>query len=388
MKGKFIRKFFCFCFVFVNSIALFAQSMTAMTAAEAQVAREKFVEGMKKHLGMPYEYGAAGPDSFDCSGLIYYVAKESINVKLPRTAKAIYNEVRIIPDEKKEVGDLLFFRTMGSATISHVGVYIGDNKFISALSDSLDEDGQGVSYSQLNSSYWKEKYAGVGQFLPSGKASEENAEKNDNSVEESESTEQKVVKKNTSADKKKKAVNKITKEKDEVTGYLADNILIDASLFFDWSLLSPRQFVFRYRGIDALAHVRYSGWALEPGFGLGFRYNSGLKTVQMPLVFTITFNDYIRAYAGPVISFKKALLIDTDKEIKPSVFPGLVGISFMTPPVELGSITLHGVQDVSYTIYNNLDGSTLSFMDSLAAGLVMYTGIRIVFPASIFGRGK
>ena len=229
MKGKFIRKFFCFCFVFVNSIALFAQSMTAMTAAEAQVAREKFVEGMKKHLGMPYEYGAAGPDSFDCSGLIYYVAKESINVKLPRTAKAIYNEVRIIPDEKKEVGDLLFFRTMGSATISHVGVYIGDNKFISALSDSLDEDGQGVSYSQLNSSYWKEKYAGVGQFLPSGKVSEENAEKGDNSVEESESTEQKVVKKNTSADKKKKAVNKITKEKDEVTGYLADNILIDAS---------------------------------------------------------------------------------------------------------------------------------------------------------------
>ena len=385
MKGKNIRKFFLVCFVFVNSIALFAQSMTA---AEAQVAREKFVAGLKAQLGLPYEYGAAGPDSFDCSGLIYYVAKETINVKLPRTAKAIYNEVRIIPDEKKEIGDLLFFRTMGSSTISHVGVYIGDNKFISALSDSLDEDGQGVSYSQLNSSYWKEKYAGVGQFLPSGKSTEENTAKIDDSGDATESSEQKVVKKTSSADKKKKTNSKLTKEKDEVTGYAADNILIDASLFFDWSLLSPRQFVFRYRGIDALAHVRYSGWALEPGFGLGFRYNSGLSTIQMPLILSITFNDYIRAYAGPVISFKEAVLIDTDKEIKPSVFPGVVGISFMTPPIELGSVTLHGVQDVSYTIYNNLDGSTLSLMDSLAAGLVMYTGIRVVFPASIFGRGK
>ena len=383
MKGKIIRKFFLFCVVFFNSISLFAQTMTA---AEAQVAREKFVAGMKKQLGMPYEYGAVGPDSFDCSGLIYFVAKETLNIQLPRTSKAIYNEVRIIPDEKKEIGDILFFRTMGSTTISHVGVYIGDNKFISALSDSLDEDGQGVAYSQLNSSYWKEKYVGVGQFLPSGKALE--SKDTEALDDDSESTEQKVIKKTSSEKKSKKTGNSLVKEKDEVSGYVADGIIIDASIFFDWSLLSPRQFVFRYRGIDALAHVRYSGWALEPGFGLGFRYNSGLKTVQMPLILSITFNDYIRAYAGPVISFKEAILIDTDKEIKPSIFPGLVGISFMTPPIELGSITLHGVQDVSYTIYNNLDGSTLSFMDSLAAGLVMYTGIRVVFPASIFGRGK
>ena len=86
MKGKIIRKFFLFCVVFFNSISLFAQTMTA---AEAQVAREKFVAGMKKQLGMPYEYGAVGPDSFDCSGLIYYVAKETLNIQLPRTSKAI-----------------------------------------------------------------------------------------------------------------------------------------------------------------------------------------------------------------------------------------------------------------------------------------------------------
>lgn len=383
MKGKIIRKFFLFCVVFFNSISLFAQTMTA---AEAQVAREKFVAGMKKQLGMPYEYGAVGPDSFDCSGLIYYVAKETLNIQLPRTSKAIYNEVRIIPDEKKEIGDILFFRTMGSTTISHVGVYIGDNKFISALSDSLDEDGQGVAYSQLNSSYWKEKYVGVGQFLPSGKALES---KDTEALDgDSESTEQKVIKKTSSDKKSKKTGNSLVKEKDEVSGYVADGIIIDASIFFDWSLLSPRQFVFRYRGIDALAHVRYSGWALEPGFGLGFRYNSGLNTIQLPVTFSITFNDYIRAYAGPVISFKDAILIDTDMQIKPSVFPGVVGVSFMTPSFELGSFSFRGVQDVSYTIYNKMDGSTLSIMDSLAAGLVMYTGIRLAFPASIFGRGK
>jgi len=257
---------------------------------------------------------------------------------------------------------------------------------ISALSDSLSEDAQtGVSISLLTSDYWKDKYVGAGQFLPSGKNSESEAEE-----DASKSSEQSVVKKTEPSQKKSAAKKnkKIIKEKDEVSSYIPDNILIDASIFFDWSLLSPRQFVFRYRGIDALAHVRYSGWALEPGLGLAFRYNYGLKTLQMPITLSITFNDYIRLYAGPVISFKEAVLIDTDKQIKPSVFPGVVGVSFTTPSYELGGFSFQGVQDVSYTVYNNLDGSTLSFMESLAAGLVMYTGIRIAFPLSVFGRGK
>jgi len=372
----------CILFLCLNTASLFAETMTA---AEAQVAREKFVVGIKSQLGKPYEYGAVGPDTFDCSGLIYYVAKETLNKKMPRTAKAIYNDVRIVAEQKKEIGDILFFRTSDNNTISHVGVYIGNNKFISALSDSLSADAQtGVAISMLDSDYWKEKYVGAGQFLPSGKADDKEA----SLEEEDKSSEQKVVKKSSPNKKNNKAAKKASKEKDEVSSYIPDNVLFDATIFFDWSLLSPRQFVFRYRGIDALAHVRYSGWALEPGFGLAFRYNYGLKTFQMPIIFSITFNDYVRVYAGPVFSFKEAVLIDTDKQIKPSVFPGLVGVSFTTPSYELGSFSFQGVQDVSYTVYNNLDGATLSFMESLAAGLVMYTGIRIAFPLSTFGRGK
>ena len=106
-----------------------------MTPGQAQTLREAFVEEIKTHIGAPYEYGAVGPDSFDCSGLIYYSASKSIKVQLPRTAKAIYNYARIIPDDNREVGDLMFFKTTGSSTISHIGVYIGNNQFISAISD-------------------------------------------------------------------------------------------------------------------------------------------------------------------------------------------------------------------------------------------------------------
>ena len=59
--------------------------------AEAQVMREKFVAESKKYVGSPYVLGAVGPDKFDCSGLVYFCARESIQKQLPRTAKALYN---------------------------------------------------------------------------------------------------------------------------------------------------------------------------------------------------------------------------------------------------------------------------------------------------------
>lgn len=384
-----------------------------MSAGEAQIAREKLIAGAKEELGKPYEYGAVGPDSFDGSGFVYYVTRTYIDYKLPRTAKGIYNDVRIISDSKKEPGDLLFFKMSDNGTISHVGIYIGNNQFISAISDN---DEPGVSISQLSSDYWKSRYVAAGQFLPSGKAidpvtkvekvaepKEEESENKTSKVKKSQIQTQKIASSKTKSKKDideeevvtvtEKPKSPKVKDKTVVTsgrseGTIADKIIVDGTVFFDWSLLSPRQFVFRYRGIDALAHVRYAGWALEPGFGIAYRYNYGLDTMQMPITLSITLNDYFRLYAGPVITFSNANLIDTDKQIKASVFPGVAGVSITTPSYDLRGFAIQGVQDISYTYYNNMDGSALPFMEGVAAGLVMYTGIRIAFPVSIFGRGK
>ena len=123
-----------FVLLMLFSVCCFKLCAEDISPAQAQVLREKFVAESKKYVGSPYVYGAVGPDSFDCSGLIYYVARESVGIQLPRTAKAIYNYCRIIPDKDKEIGDLLFFKTNSSDSITHVGIYIGNNQFIHASS--------------------------------------------------------------------------------------------------------------------------------------------------------------------------------------------------------------------------------------------------------------
>ena len=365
---KYVKRIYLFliiCFS-LTCFQLCAQNGN-MTPGQAQTLRETFVEEIKTHVGAPYEYGAVGPDSFDCSGLIYYSASKSIKVQLPRTAKAIYNYARIIPDEKREIGDLLFFKTTGSSTISHIGVYIGNNQFISAISDGPNT---GVIVSSLNQDYWKGRYVSTGQFLPSGKENYEDG----NKMAETQMQEG-FEYEGTNASYSNPSSTPLSFE---------DKLLFDSSIYFEWSLLSPRQFVFRYRGIDAGLHVSYSGWNLNPGAGFFLRFNAGLDTFQIPVILSLTMNDFIRVYAGPVFTCNDVNLIDSDKEIKGSVFPGIIGVSFSTPKWNIGKVALQAVQDINYTVYNQMDGAALPFVESLAAGLVMYTGIRVTVPLSAF----
>ena len=356
----------CFC---LTCFQLCAQSNN-MTPGQAQTLREAFVEEIKTHVGAPYEYGAVGPDAFDCSGLIYYCSSKAIKVQLPRTAKAIYNYARIIPDEKREIGDLLFFKTTGSSTISHIGVYIGNSQFISAISDGPNT---GVIVSSLNQDYWKERYVSTGQFLPSGKEDGNSSGK----LEETpmiEGFENEGMSARTGK----------SDSPDSTPLTFEDKLLFDTSLYFDWSLLSPRQFVFRYRGIDAGLHASYAGWKLNPGFGFFLRFNTGLDTFQIPVILSLSINDYIRMYAGPVFTCNDVKLIDSDKEIKASIFPGIIGLSLSTPKWKIGKVALQAVQDINYTVYNKMDGAALPFVESIAAGLVMYTGVRVTLPLSAF----
>lgn len=354
--------FFCVC-----CVKLCAEDTSP---AEAQVLREKFVAESKKYVGSPYVLGAVGPDKFDCSGLVYYCSREALKKQLPRTAKAIYNYCRIVPDKDKEVGDLLFFKTNNTAPITHVGIYIGNNQFISAISDGPNT---GVIISSLKQDYWKPKYVACGQFLPSGKnksgSSSDDFEEED-FIDETDGEEKKPsVAKNNVNIKGSSSYNPQAKG--------LDVLVADASLFCDWSLFSPNAFMIQWRGIDLHTNIRYAKWFLEPGIGLCFRYNHGVGIFQMPILFTATINDYFRFYAGPVISFGKAKLIGTDDEIKPSVFPGIIGFSFATPALEISKAKFQVVQDISYTIFNKPDNSALSFTDSIASGLVFFTGVRV-----------
>jgi len=365
-----------------------------ISPAQAQVERDNFVTEAKKYVGAPYVYGAVGPESFDCSGLIYFVAREATGKQLPRTAKAIYNYCRIIPDKNKEVGDLLFFKTTGTDTISHVGIYIGNGQFISAISDGPNT---GVIISSINQDYWKGKYVAAGQFLKSGKAEEVVVEEKYVPEEEPKVEEKKTkkveTKKETQPETKPKSKTNVVainsnEKKPAAEGTfgkkLHDNLVLDASVYCDWSLISPNSFMISWRGIDVQTNCYYSAWSLRPGIGLVFRFNYGLKMFQIPVLFSSTLNDYLRIYAGPVISFSHGTLLKTDKEVKGSVFPGIIGASVTTPAFKAGPTFIQFVQDISYTTFNNEDNSALSPLESISAGFVLYTGMKFTVPAKNF----
>ena len=109
-------------------------------------------------LGVPYKFGGNTAESgFDCSGFTRYVFEHSLGLVLPRRAadqaqSAGLKEVRL--DDLKP-GDLVFFNTMKRA-FSHVGIYVGDNKFIHA-----PRSGSVVRVDDMRRDYWMQRFNGA-----------------------------------------------------------------------------------------------------------------------------------------------------------------------------------------------------------------------------------
>jgi cell wall-associated NlpC family hydrolase len=90
---------------------------------------QRVVQEAARHHGAPYQYGAAGPNTFDCSGFTMYVFGR-FGVNLSHNAAAQYSETRHISDAAKQPGDLIFFT--GSGGIYHVGIYAGGGQMWAA----------------------------------------------------------------------------------------------------------------------------------------------------------------------------------------------------------------------------------------------------------------
>jgi peptidoglycan endopeptidase LytE len=104
--------------------------------------------------GAPYRNGGSDPSGFDCSGFIWYVfAQHGIDV--PRTVTGLAHYGSGVAPTTLTAGDLLFFRTSGTA-ISHVGMSIGGDEFVHAPSSSGV-----VRVERLASSYWAARFAGA-----------------------------------------------------------------------------------------------------------------------------------------------------------------------------------------------------------------------------------
>lgn len=110
----------------------------------------------ESRIGTPYRYGGAGPDSFDCSGLVAYSYAQA-GIMLPRTAAQQYAAVTPVPKRDLRPGDLVFFRVNGRS-VGHVGIYAGDERFVDA-----PQSGGTVRMVSLDDSWYRERYVGAGR---------------------------------------------------------------------------------------------------------------------------------------------------------------------------------------------------------------------------------
>ncbi len=111
-------------------------------------------------VGTPYRYGGNTPEGgFDCSGLVNYVFRDMLDLRLPRTSRelATYQGPRIEPD-RLAAADLVFFGSGGNVT--HVGIYVGEGRFVHAPST-----GGTVRLDHLDGTYWRRHYSGARRVL-------------------------------------------------------------------------------------------------------------------------------------------------------------------------------------------------------------------------------
>ncbi|MEF7616146.1 C40 family peptidase [Aquincola sp. MAHUQ-54] len=134
--------------------------LPASSAAVVQSVRDKtsdLVVSAMNFLGVPYRRGGTSEEGFDCSGFTRHIFEMSIGRVLPRRAdeQAKSPDLFKVAREELKPGDLVFFNTM-RRTFSHVGIYLGENKFIHA-----PRPGGEVRIEDMGQSYWAKRFTGA-----------------------------------------------------------------------------------------------------------------------------------------------------------------------------------------------------------------------------------
>ena len=131
-----------------------APGLAALDFAQQAIALDERITGTAlRYLGVPYVWGGTSFGGVDCSGFVWAVFAKN-GIYLPRTADAQYEEGRHVSSRDLRAGDLVFFQTY-SLGASHVGIYLGNGKFVHASSSD------GVRVDQLTEDYYSSRYLGA-----------------------------------------------------------------------------------------------------------------------------------------------------------------------------------------------------------------------------------
>ncbi|AUT68001.1 MULTISPECIES: C40 family peptidase [Paraburkholderia] len=149
-----------------SSVSSTTQSMQS-AASNSESGARSFLSGMAgkagdvvvgalNMIGVRYRWGGDTPDSgLDCSGFVRYVFQDTLGMALPRRAEEMSRVGEKVRVSDLKPGDLVFFNTM-RRTFSHVGIYIGDNKFVHSPST-----GSTIRVDDMDDGYWEKRFTGA-----------------------------------------------------------------------------------------------------------------------------------------------------------------------------------------------------------------------------------
>ena len=271
-----------------------------------QDARQRIVETSKKYEGIPYRYGGMTVKGLDCSGFLCLVFKDALNVSLPRSASGLYSWAEKTTFEKAQAGDILFFKTDKSGSVTHVGLYLGDRRFIHSASSGSRT---GVIYSSLDEKYWANAYVAAGRAFPEAVS---NIQFDNNSMAEASGAGGKGSKgsagTNTSANTNTGAGANKTVPSNQ--GSIDEQILVGVAFAPIWNGFFVDGDMFRGIAFQAGINASICPFGQQMIFGLELRPECdwGLGVFRLPLTFSFGPNEKMRIFAGPVLSIGDASL--------------------------------------------------------------------------------
>lgn len=135
-----------------------------MPRAETEPVGEQRAEALLQallSLGVDYRYGGKTPATgFDCSGLVAHVFREAYGIQLPHNARAQSEYGRRVGLAELRAGDLVFYNTL-NRPYSHVGIYLGDGRFLHA-----PKTGAQVRVESISAAYWSKRFDGARRLKP------------------------------------------------------------------------------------------------------------------------------------------------------------------------------------------------------------------------------
>lgn len=139
-----------------NRITSVASQLANTVTTSVVDGTESLINNAMQLIGVRYRWGGNTPQSgLDCSGFVRYVFNDTFGFLLPRKSAQMSQVGLEVRKDELRPGDLVFFKTMRHA-FSHVGIYVGDNKFIHAPSK-----GKSIRVDDMTKAYWEKRYNGA-----------------------------------------------------------------------------------------------------------------------------------------------------------------------------------------------------------------------------------